>query len=62
MDRRFWLAVLAYVLPTFPLGYFWHLSEFAEQYGQLAMYREQVIIPMPFNNLVCASSTSRAGQ
>ena len=25
----YWLAVLAYVLPTFPLGYFWHLKTFA---------------------------------
>ena len=28
MSSRFWLAVAAYVLPTFPLGYFWHLSTF----------------------------------
>jgi len=46
MNRTFWLAVLAYVVPTFPLGYFWHLTTFAEQYHALAMYREQVIIPM----------------
>ena len=46
MDRRFWLAVLAYVVPTFPLGYLWHLAIFADQYHELAMYREQVIIPM----------------
>jgi hypothetical protein len=46
MDGRFWLAVLAYVVPTFPLGYFWHLTIFAQQYHELAMYREQVIIPM----------------
>jgi hypothetical protein len=46
MDRRFWLAVLAYVVPTFPLGYLWHLTIFAQRYHELAMYREQVIIPM----------------
>jgi hypothetical protein len=46
MDRRFLLAALAYVVPTFPLGYFWHLTLFADQYHELAMYREQVIIPM----------------
>jgi len=46
MDKRFWLAVLAYLVPSFPLGYLWHLTVFADRYHQLAMYREQVIIPM----------------
>ena len=26
MDKRFGLAVLAYLVPTFPLGYLWHPS------------------------------------
>ena len=46
MDKRFGLAVLAYLLPTFPLGYLWHLTIFADRYHELAIYREQVIIPM----------------
>jgi hypothetical protein len=46
MKSRFWAAVLAYILPTFPLGYFWHLSTFKAQYDALAMYRADVIIPM----------------
>lgn len=46
MSSRFWLAVAAYVLPTFPLGYFWHLSTFKAQYDALALYREDVVIPM----------------
>jgi hypothetical protein len=46
MGKRFWVAVLAYLLPTFPLGYFWHLVTFAEQYRQLAIYRDEVIIPI----------------
>jgi hypothetical protein len=46
MSSRFWLAVAAYVLPTFPLGYFWHLSTFKAEYDALALYREDVIIPM----------------
>jgi hypothetical protein len=45
MGRSFWLAVLAYLLPTFPLGYFWHLVAFADHYHRLAMYRDDVIIP-----------------
>jgi len=46
MNKAFWLAILAYLLPTFPLGYFWHLVIFADRYHQLAMYREDVIIPL----------------
>ncbi|MBL8848926.1 MAG: hypothetical protein JNG89_04550 [Planctomycetaceae bacterium] len=44
--RRRILAVLAYVLPTFPLGYFWHLTIFAGYYKQLAVYREDIMIPL----------------
>lgn len=46
MRRQFWLGFIAYLLPTFPLGYFWHLVTFADQYHQLDMYRGEVIIPM----------------
>lgn len=45
MERPFLLAVAAYLLPTFPLGYFWHLTTFREQYERLGLYREKVIIP-----------------
>lgn len=43
--RRF-LAVLAYVIPTFPLGFFWHLTIFAAYYKSLAVYREDMLIPL----------------
>jgi hypothetical protein len=46
MNKSFWLAFAAYLIPTFPLGYFWHLTTFREQYERLAMYREPVIIPL----------------
>lgn len=52
MNRSFWLAVLAYLLPTFPLGYFWHLVTFAERYRQLAMYRDEVMIPLGLASMV----------
>ena len=35
MRKPFWFAVLAYLVPTFPLGYFWHLVTFADRYHQL---------------------------
>jgi hypothetical protein len=46
MTTQFWLAFLAYVLPTFPLGYFWHLKTFAKSYEELEIYRPDILIPM----------------
>jgi hypothetical protein len=46
MTVQFWLAFLAYVVPTFPLGYFWHLKVFAQNYEALEIYRPNIIIPM----------------
>jgi hypothetical protein len=34
-----------YLLPTFPLGYAWHLVTFKDAYDRLDMYRAEVIIP-----------------
>jgi len=44
MKKRI-LAILAYVLPTFPLGFFWHLTVFADYYKSLNVYREDIFIP-----------------
>ncbi len=44
MKRRF-LAVLAYMLPTFPLGFFWHLTIFSDYYKSLHVYRDDIVIP-----------------
>lgn len=44
MKKRI-LAVLAYMLPTFPLGFFWHLTIFADYYKSLHVYREDIVIP-----------------
>lgn len=44
MKKRL-LAVLAYLLPTFPLGFFWHLTIFADYYKSLHVYRDDVIVP-----------------
>jgi hypothetical protein len=45
MMRRL-LAILAYVLPTFPLGFFWHLTVFADYYKNLEVYRQDMLIPL----------------
>ena len=52
MSASFWWAVAAYLLPTFPLGYFWHLKTFRAQYDRLAIYREQVIVPLGLGSMI----------
>src|SRR5262245_41159723 len=39
------LAVLAYIVPTFALGFVWHLILFKQYYAALAVYRDDVILP-----------------
>lgn len=50
--RAFWLGFLAYLLPTFPLGYFWHLSVFASSYDRLEIFRGDVIIPLGLLSMI----------
>jgi len=42
---RFLLGVLAYVVPTFALGFTWHLILFEQYYKALAIYRGDIIVP-----------------
>jgi hypothetical protein len=46
VPSRFLLAALAYIIPTFPLGYFWHLEIFRHTYASLAVYRPDITIPL----------------
>jgi hypothetical protein len=46
------LAVLAYLLPTFPLGFLWHLTVFADYYASLEVYRPNPIIPFGILSMV----------
>ena len=52
MRKSFWLGFAAYLIPTFPLGYFWHLTTFAAQYEKLEMYRAQVLIPLGLGSML----------
>ena len=45
MTMRYGAAILAYVVPTFALGFVWHLVLFEGYYDRLAMYREDILIP-----------------
>jgi hypothetical protein len=48
----FWLGVAAYLLPTFPIAYVWHLVLFAPTYDALGIYRQDPIIPFGFASMV----------
>ena len=43
--RRFWLGVAAYIVPTFPIAFVWHLVLFEPNYRALQIYRADLIIP-----------------
>lgn len=43
--RSFWLGVAAYLVPSFPIAYAWHLVWFAPSYEALGIYRSDPIIP-----------------
>lgn len=45
MTLRYCLAILAYLVPTFSLGFVWHLVLFEEYYAALQIYRSDIIIP-----------------
>ena len=52
MNKRFAFAMAAYVVPTFLLGFVWHLVLFAEYYEGLRIYRPDVIIPFGFGSML----------
>jgi hypothetical protein len=51
MKRRL-LGTLAYMLPTFPLGYFWHLVIFDDYYKSLEVYRENILVPLGIGSMI----------
>src|ERR1044071_2896843 len=48
MNKRIAIGALCYLIPTFALGFVWHLVAFKGYYDSLAMYRKDVIIPFGF--------------
>lgn len=57
LTRGFWLGFAAYVVPTFPIAYLWHLVVFADVYDDLAMYRADVIIPFGLLSMFVQGAT-----
>ena len=50
--KRYLLAVLAYLVPTFALGFVWHLVLFESYYDALGIYRPNIIIPFGFLSML----------
>jgi hypothetical protein len=48
MTKRIAIGALSYLIPTFALGFVWHLVAFKGYYDALELYREDVIIPFGF--------------
>lgn len=48
MIQRISIGALCYLIPTFALGFVWHLVAFKAQYDELGIYRQDVIIPFGF--------------
>jgi hypothetical protein len=55
MSKRYTLGILAYLVPTFALGFIWHLILFKEYYESLAIYRSDIIIPLGFVSMLVQS-------
>ncbi|MFO1183307.1 MAG: hypothetical protein U1E56_00805 [Bauldia sp.] len=54
--KRYALAVAAYVVPTFALGFVWHLVLFEGYYRALAIYRDDIVIPFGFLSMLIQGS------
>jgi hydrogenase-4 membrane subunit HyfE len=52
MTAKFFLGVLAYVIPLFPLAYLWHLRFFKAAYDRLEIFRPEVILPFGLLSMV----------
>lgn len=48
MTKRIAIGALSYLIPTFALGFVWHLIAFKGYYEALEIYRKDVIIPFGF--------------
>jgi hypothetical protein len=50
--RSFWLGFAAYLLPTFPIAYVWHLVLFEQKYHALKIYRDEPVIAFGLASMV----------
>jgi hypothetical protein len=55
MLLRYGLAILAYLVPSFILGFIWHLGLFEQYYADLHIYRSDIIIPLGLLSMLIQS-------
>jgi hypothetical protein len=55
--RRFWFGAAAYLLPTFPIAFVWHLVLFEPAYHTLQIYRADPIIPFGLASMMIQAVT-----
>ena len=51
-SRSFWLGMAAYLVPTFPIAFVWHLVLFEPNYHALQIYRADPIIPFGLASMI----------
>src|SRR6266699_1366253 len=54
-SRSFWLGMAAYLVPTFPIAFVWHLVLFEPAYRALQIYRADPIIPFGLASMIIQS-------
>ena len=50
--RHFWLGMAAYLVPSFPIAFVWHLVLFEQRYQALGIYRADPIIPFGLASMI----------
>lgn len=45
-------GILAYIVPTFVLGFVWHLVLFEQYYLDLQIYRADILVPLGFLSML----------
>lgn len=55
-NRGFWLGMAAYLVPSFPIAFVWHLVAFESQYQALHIYRADPIIPFGLASMLIQSA------
>jgi hypothetical protein len=50
--RGFWLGFAAYLLPSFPIAYVWHLVLFEQKYHALQIYRDEPVIAFGLASMI----------
>jgi hypothetical protein len=50
--RSFWLGFAAYLLPTFPIAFIWHLVLFEQKYHALQIYRDEPVIAFGLGSMI----------